>query len=188
MKKRHKKKPKPLDYLDIEITLQEQRWMKVIPSYDEIVSNLAQRTLKIALADNLKSTLELSIVLANDEFIQKLNHIHRNKDQPTNVLAFPNLEDAQLALDTQSEVQPSLSLGDVVLAIETLEKEALLQHKSLIDHFSHLLVHGILHLLGFDHQTQTQADAMETLEIKILHSQGIKNPYALTNQTEEDTL
>lgn len=187
MEKRHKKKPKPPDCLDVEITLQEQRWLKAIPDYEEVASALALCTFEHALEANLKAPLELSIVLANDEFIQELNHTHRNKDQPTNVLAFPNLENVKISLATQATMQTPLSLGDVVLALETLENEARQQNKLLVHHFSHLLIHGILHLLGFDHQTPTQADEMEALEIEILRTLDIKNPYNPTNQTQEDT-
>ncbi len=186
MKKLHKKKSEPPSCLDIEITLQEPAWKTILPAYDEVVNHLATLTLQHALQTKLEAPLELSIVLANNEFIQALNRTHRGKDKPTNVLSFPNLEEVQKSLETQTDTSPPLSLGDVVLALETLEIESLQQNKTLVHHVSHLLVHGILHLLGFDHQTQNQADEMETLEIEILNNHGIKNPYDLTNQTQED--
>ena len=111
---------------------------------------------------------ELSVVLSGDAHVRALNRDYRGKDSPTNVLSFPMPEGSGL-------------LGDVVLARETLEREAAGQGKTFADHFAHLLVHGVLHLLGFDHQTDTDAEAMERLEVAVLGSLGIDNPYAERN-------
>ena len=104
--------------------------------------------------------------------LQSLNDQYRNKNRPTNVLSFPADDEALPGM-------PRL-LGDVVLAFETIQQEAAAQDKSLAAHFQHLCVHGTLHLLGYDHEDETEAAAMEALEIGILSALGIDNPYATT--------
>ncbi len=106
---------------------------------------------------------EISIVLAGDDFIQDLNKTYRGKDKPTNVLSFPQDDPG--------------CLGDVILALETIRREAVEQGKSLTDHTLHLVVHGVLHLLGHDHENDQDAEIMEQIEIKVLAVLGIKNPY-----------
>ena len=108
---------------------------------------------------------ELCLVLADDALQRKLNHDFRGRDKPTNVLSF--------------EGAP-VSLGDVVLALETIAGEAETQGKSLADHVAHLVVHGVLHLMGVDHQTGGQARRMERLETEILAGLGIADPYRPT--------
>ena len=106
---------------------------------------------------------ELSILLTNDGHIQQLNRDFRDKDKPTNVLSFPDGEDGYL--------------GDIAIAYETIKREAEEQEKEIHHHFIHMLVHGLLHLKGYDHETDEEAEEMEALEIKILADMGIKNPY-----------
>lgn len=112
---------------------------------------------------------ELSVLLADDAEIRALNRAWRGKDQPTNVLSFP-------AGAPTVNGAPRL-LGDVALAYETVAREAAEQGKSLADHFRHLLVHGVLHLLGHDHEEEEAAERMEGLERKILAGLGIADPY-----------
>ncbi len=107
---------------------------------------------------------ELSIVLTDDAHIQALNRDYRNKDKPTNVLSFP---------------QDGLLLGDIILALETVQREATDKGVSFGDHAAHLLIHGYLHLLGYDHQNDKDALQMEALEIKALASLNIDNPYEI---------
>jgi probable rRNA maturation factor len=109
--------------------------------------------------------------LCNDEFIQRLNKNYRKKDKPTNVLSFPYIE------FSEKKVFQNDLIGEVFISLETLQMEALEQSKKLPDHFSHLLVHSILHILGYDHEFDKDANKMENLEIKILKEFGIKNPY-----------
>ena len=108
--------------------------------------------------------IEISIVLSDDAHIQELNRDYRGKDKPTNVLSFPQDE-------------PTM-LGDVILAYETLAREAMEQDKAFADHVAHMLVHGALHLQGYDHEDANEAEAMEAEEIRILAALGVKNPYA----------
>jgi probable rRNA maturation factor len=114
---------------------------------------------------------EVSVTLADDAAVRELNREWRGKDKPTNILSFPMV---QLAPGER----PGPLLGDLVLARETLEREAASERKSALDHFRHLLVHGTLHLAGFDHETDEEAERMEALEIEILRGLGIADPYA----------
>jgi probable rRNA maturation factor len=116
--------------------------------------------------------IELAISLADDAVQQGLNRDWRGIDRPTNVLAFP-------AWNREAPIPPGapLLLGDVVLAFETAAREADEQGKPLSDHLSHLIVHGVLHLLGHDHASEAEAVAMESLETSILASLGVPDPY-----------
>lgn len=117
----------------------------------------------------IKGAAELSILLTNDEEQHELNQQWRGKDSSTNVLSFPQIEPFGPVFGI---------LGDITLARETLEREALDLDKSLPDHFTHLVVHGFLHILGYDHLTDAEALQMESLETQILAALGIDDPYA----------
>lgn len=141
---------------------------------EEIINQAAQTTLIHAIIPKtiLGRDFEVSIVLANDDLVQVLNKEYRNKDKPTNVLTFASL-DAEEPLPEEGV----LNLGDVILSYQTIERESQEQGKFLLDHVKHLSVHGVLHLLGYDHQSDDEATDMETLEIRILEKLGVQNPY-----------
>lgn len=113
---------------------------------------------------------ELSIMLSDDATVQSLNREWRNIDKPTNVLSFPSGEFALGSVDIAI-------LGDIVVSMETVAREAELESKAFEDHFTHLIVHGYLHLFGYDHETEMQARSMESMEVKILATLGIDDPY-----------
>jgi probable rRNA maturation factor len=113
--------------------------------------------------------------LSDDEAVHKLNKEFRGMDKPTNVLSFANIDD-DFFWDTLDEVDEA-ELGDIILAFETLVREAQEKNISVYALYCHLLVHGFLHLLGFDHQEDDEAEEMENLEIDILASFSIDNPY-----------
>jgi probable rRNA maturation factor len=111
---------------------------------------------------------EISVVLTDDEAIRLLNRDWRQIDKPTNVLSFPA---------TTPKGAPDLLLGDIVIAHETVARESREEHKRFLHHLAHLSVHGFLHLIGYDHQTDSQADAMEGCERDILAGLDIADPY-----------
>lgn len=122
------------------------------------------KTIIKAIESSLSTSMgELAIVLTDDAAIAPLNNIYRGKAKPTNVLSFPAEEEGML--------------GDVLLAYETIAREAEEQNKTLKAHAMHLVVHGVLHLLGYDHENERDAEKMESQEIVILKRLGIENPY-----------
>lgn len=121
---------------------------------------------------------EVSVVLADDPFVRRLNRDHRGKDKPTNVLSFPLEEaDAGAAERDDRAKGRQLLLGDVVLAYRTIRREAKEEGKRLASHAAHMLVHGTLHLLGFDHERDRAARIMERHEVRILKRLGVPDPY-----------
>jgi probable rRNA maturation factor len=113
----------------------------------------------------------VSILLTDDARIAALNALWRGKEGPTNVLSFP-------APPAPLGAEGELPLGDIVLGCETVTKEAAASHLTLTDHISHLLVHGLLHLVGYDHGDDREAEAMEALETRVLAELGVADPYA----------
>ena len=113
---------------------------------------------------------ELCVHLVGDSDIQALNAQWRKKDAPTNVLSFPAVDAARVAA--------SPLLGDIFVAFETLQREAEDEEKPLPDHFQHLVIHGFLHLVGFDHIEPGEAETMEAVEVKALAKLGVADPYA----------
>lgn len=121
--------------------------------------------------------VEVAIRLTDDEEVHALNRDFRGKDKPTNVLSFPQVQ-ADLLETLSNSDDGEILLGDIVLARETCAREADEKGISLEDHAVHLIVHGMLHLVGYDHMDDASAAAMEALEVKALASLGIANPYA----------
>jgi probable rRNA maturation factor len=128
-------------------------------------------------------TVEASVRFTNDEEVQALNRDYRSKDKATNVLSFPMLEPdhVQLAIETWDE---EILLGDIVLAYETCAREAGERGIAIRDHAAHLLVHGTLHLLGYDHEDDEEAETMEDAERRALARLGIADPYSLPQLTD----
>ena len=114
---------------------------------------------------------EVAVMLTDDAAIRLLNHDWRGVDKPTNVLAFP-------AAAPPAGLPSPLPIGDIVIAFETTAREAAAEAKPFADHLAHLAIHGFLHLLGYDHQSDHDAETMEGLEGKILARLGIADPYA----------
>ncbi len=121
---------------------------------------------------------EVAVSLADDARVQEANRAFRGKDAPTNVLSFPAAPPERIGA--------SPFLGDVILAYETVEKEAAAEGKTIGDHLAHLVVHGVLHLIGYDHMTDDEAERMERLETAILASLAIADPYAAPAGQELD--
>ncbi len=137
---------------------------------------LARRAVRAALAaDRPAGAVELSVVLTNNRAVRRLNRDWRGQDKPTNVLSFPAGGNASGAPRLPPGVPAPL--GDVVVACGVAADEAAAQGKSLGAHLAHLVVHGVLHLLGHDHEADAEAERMEALEARILRRLGIANPY-----------
>jgi probable rRNA maturation factor len=158
-----------------DITVEAGEW----PAEPDLRS-LAERSLgaacAVARADEaarIGRELEVSLVFTDDAAMRELNRKWRGKDSPTNVLSFP-----------QPPV-PHAPIGDIVLGYETVKREAGLAGKPLDAHISHLVVHGFLHLLGYDHENPEDADRMERLEREGLSMIGIADPYAVTARADD---
>lgn len=150
------------DYV-IDIVIGDERW----PELPDL-QTLAECAVSAAMEHiEARDFVELSLAFLDDEQVQNLNREYRDKDKPTNVLSFPgSMGDGFSPL-----------LGDIVMAYETVVREADGRGISLMNHMTHLLVHGFLHLNGYDHETMHEAETMEALEILALADLGIRNPY-----------
>jgi probable rRNA maturation factor len=150
----------------VEIVIESPLWKRA-----RNVKALLRRAITTAAATVSTTDGELAIVLTNDSAIRALNRDWRCKDTATNVLSFPTGETGQ------ARATPRL-LGDIVIAYETTEREARAEHKPFAHHLAHLAVHGFLHLAGYDHAAEDEADAMETLEAAILARLDVPDPYS----------
>jgi probable rRNA maturation factor len=159
------------------------------------VKALLLRAICEAAAMAATSGGELAIVLTDDSAIRALNRNWRGKDQPTNVLSFPANSPSPPLPRKRGKVRVGAVsrragargrvrlLGDIVIAYETMAREALAEHRPFTHHLAHLAVHGFLHLVGHDHAADADADAMEALEVAVLARLDVPNPYVTPNPT-----
>ena len=164
-----------LSEVDSTVTVADRRWSNLLGVPDLAGAGQLLRPVIAATltAGGWTGPAELGVVLADDATVRALNYTYRQVDQPTNVLSFA-LE------DTGEPRGPGpVALGDVVLAFETVAGEAASQGLRPDDHLRHLVVHGILHLIGYDHQEDVEAESMERLEALVLVAFGIADPYAV---------
>jgi len=129
---------------------------------------------EIATTDAL---IEIAVRLTSDDEVRRLNAQYRQKDKPTNVLSFPMIEPDLIGALTQNSDDGEVLLGDIVLAHSVCETEAAEKGVTVEQHATHLIVHGVLHLLGYDHQGDSEAEAMESMERAALETLGIPDPY-----------
>jgi probable rRNA maturation factor len=151
----------------LDVMLEEGEWSRL--DDPEALTRRAVEATFATASDAPIEAVEISVLLTDDAHVRALNRDWRGQDRPTNVLSFP------------APQQPGLPgprhLGDIALAYETLAREAEAEAKALADHFTHLVVHGTFHLLGYDHELEAEAEIMEALEVKALAALGIADPY-----------
>jgi len=151
--------------MNFSIEIEDAAW-EALPGLQELVDAACATALR-----GRTESGEIFVLFTSDEEIRLMNHQWRDKDRPTNVLSFPAATDMPCP---HGEVPP---LGDVVLAYGTVAREATQQGKTLAHHTTHLIVHGVLHLLGYDHENDHEAEEMENEERLILARLGIADPY-----------
>jgi probable rRNA maturation factor len=155
-----------------EVTIDAPGWRSAVTDPEALCHEIAAIALG-RLLGAAGGSVELGIVLTDDATVRGLNRAWRRHDRPTNVLSFPSgIEPGEVPSGA-----PWL-LGDVVLAFETVEREARAAGRPLRHHLAHLLVHGVLHLLGHDHEVEAEALGMEALEVELLAQLNIPDPYA----------
>jgi probable rRNA maturation factor len=154
--------------MTVSIDVEDQAWL-ALHGLEPLVHACVEATL--AGAEFADGNCEIAVLFTDDAAIAEINAEWRGKDQPTNVLSFPTPDDMPVP---EGEARP---LGDIVLAHGVIVREATEQGKTLRDHTAHLIVHGTLHLLGHDHETDAEAEEMEALETRILKGLGISDPY-----------
>ena len=153
----------------IEAVVENIWWEKIInKSFEKKLNLIVEQIIKDNRFLALKKKFSISILFTGDKKINQLNKKFRKINSPTNVLSFPSMP---------TNININNFLGDIVISSDTLIKEANNEKKIEEDHLMHLFIHGVLHLLGYDHETSYDAKIMETLEIKILKSLNINNPY-----------
>lgn len=153
----------------VNVDVDEEAWLSVLPEAEALAVKAVNTAIQHLDLDAESTAID--IVLATDEEVAGLNGQWRGKPRPTNVLSFPAAPGLILPPD---EPQP---LGEIILASGVVGREAAEQSKPLADHFTHLVVHGFLHIMGYDHEDDMEAARMEHLETEILAQMGIPNPY-----------
>ncbi len=165
----------------LNLTVNEPAWLQVLPDVETISGEVFSQVLdyvgSLEEIDFLQSgkNINVNLCLGNDDEVHALNREFRGKDKPTNVLSFANIDDESFA-DEWSDGE-EIELGDIIIALETMQAEAGNQNLTLHDHYCHLFAHGLLHLLGYDHIEADEAEHMESFEIAILKQMNINNPY-----------
>lgn len=156
--------------VDIDVAVEAEGW-SVIPDAGTVAVRACLAALG-ACAEDVPEPCEVAITLTDDARIRVLNRDWRGMDKATNVLSFPQP-------DLPDDIDAPQPLGDIIVALETLAREAETERKAPADHLAHLVVHGTLHLMGYDHLEDHEAEEMEALERDILAGLGIADPYGL---------
>jgi probable rRNA maturation factor len=164
------------DNPDVDVLVEAPQWLDAVPDVELICRAAAIAAIEHAAGSEAPKPLGVCILLADDVRLRDLNRSFRGIDRATNVLAFPSVAFDVLA--AAGAEGPPAELGDVAVAYETTVEEARVDGKRLADHLSHLVVHGVLHLLGHDHGLDADAAMMEALETRILARLGVPDPYA----------
>jgi probable rRNA maturation factor len=145
----------------IDVEIEAPAWREALVDAEVLTVRAAEAALDVVSRQG-----DVAVLLTDDEAVRDLNARFRGKDEPTNVLSFPAADN------------PQGMLGDVALAFETCAREAAEQGKTLAAHLQHLVAHGVLHLVGYEHDVDADAEIMEALERRILAALGVADPYA----------
>lgn len=165
--------------LDIALISEGSGWPADV-DWEELSAKAVTAAIRHSLNADFETqaaTYEIAVKLADDDEVQALNRSYRGKDKPTNVLSFPMVQPDLLEATANTD-DGEVLLGDLVLASGVCAAEAAEKGISIADHATHLIVHGTLHLLGYDHMDAVDAEAMEALEIRALASMGLPDPYS----------
>lgn len=166
---------------NLNLSINEPQWEAALPELEDSAAQVVSLAVNF-VNDNepldffaLNKPLSFNLCLSNDDEVHTLNREFRGMDKPTNVLSFANIDDEDF--DNMVASEPEIEMGDMIIALETMQREAELKHISLHDHFCHLLTHSVLHLLGYDHIEDNDAEHMEGFETRILNLLNIADPY-----------
>lgn len=173
--------------IDLTVAIHDPRWNQLSADPEAEICHIAHhcfaflhnRLSELYEADHQSRQLGIAVVLTHAQEVQSLNAQFRGKDKPTNVLSFAADIDAMQPMDQE------LVIGDIILAYDVIAEEAAAQEKAMPDHMAHMVVHGMLHLLGYDHIVEEEALHMEQMERDILAKLGIKDPYLWRDMPHE---
>lgn len=165
----------------VSITIDDAVDESSVPPSEHITAWIEHVILGVEAEDNKPTHFEVSVSVVDESAIQALNRDFRSTNKPTNVLSFPS---GMPVLATDAGEPAYKALGDVVVCLPVIVKEAAEQRKTAEHHFAHMLVHSVLHLFGYDHEAEEDANAMEALEIQLLRELSIPNPYQLSFQNQ----
>lgn len=168
-----------MNKFDVFIDIEDHSWTAAIPDIVAVAQKVKEAVLqevaeRIDYLDVAKD-FTVNLCLSDDTNVHQLNLEFRGFDKPTNVLSFANIDSEDF--DNMLEFEDIIEMGDIIIAFETMKKEAMEQEVSFKDHFCHLWAHGLLHILGYDHIEEDERLEMEQIEISVLNKLGIKNPY-----------
>ena len=179
----------------VAITVDDEAWQKALPNIGSIAGGAVSAAIDL-LNDGVGGVpehgdIEISLLFTNNESMRNLNARYRGVDAPTNVLSFPGRVETKSLPSPgpgggPGSTPPAVALGDIALAFDVVAKEAKEQTKTLANHVTHLIVHGLLHLLGYDHERDRDAIEMEKLEGQILRALGISDPYNADTECRKD--
>ncbi len=168
-----------MNRFDVFIDVEDHNWTAAIPDIVAVAQEVKEAVLQEVIESidylNISKDFTVNLCLSNDTNVHKLNLEFRGFDKPTNVLSFANIDGEDF--DDMLEFEDVVEMGDIIIAFETMKKEAMEQEVSFKDHFCHLWAHGLLHILGYDHIEEDERLEMEQIEISVLNKLGIKNPY-----------
>lgn len=176
-----KKKLQSLVNIDLEV--KSKKWLE-FKNIEKFCRKTCEELILLSEINEFlkkEKPVEVAISLVSSAQIKKINHKFRNKNKPTDVLSFSFLDEKVIrkkGFENATKLMPALFLGDIVLAFEVIKKEAALTKKDFHHHLTHLILHALLHLIGYDHEKKTDAKIMQSLEILILEQLKIRNPYS----------